>query len=680
MVKYDPNKALTPKKQDSFLNENLEIIKVFTDFWTPKYQGPIQDYRRMAAGKLPTLVEERMKKADPKNKKSQLIPNMIADHCATKTAALINDTINNPDNFHFVGTEDADAPNAPNAEMVVKHQFRETNFKARARLAVNDAVITGMGFLERRHYVKRLLKRKYGGYATITANDYDIVFVGPSWDYARTEMIYLDSRAREFDKIRGYVKYSEVPYSSIVKNSYRDGMYERYAKNIKNIKANDYDPDFQHKFDTSSDHDMEAALNTGRDFMVLIAEFWTSMINMDDLDVPAWHLTTIANPIANPQLLRFDMDPMGNGNHPLRMFKIFDYSEPRMAGWALPEQLVTLFLEQFYKTNQRINMTNMAVRRGGILMGPRSAFPAEFLAAEADKMAFTNGSAKDIQTLPVDLQAYQHLMNESMNLDLQAEKKAKTNPVSMGQFPGSRQTATTTATVDQRAKEATLDPVARVEETISQCALDNHEHTLFLVPEPYVGRVVGPGRSPVFFRFSRTDIAGHFDIICEGSSQITPKALRMANGVALFQQFAAAGVQFSKQKMGRTLLKLAEFPGAESIVAEESEEPQRIERENGMMSNGIPVQPLAFEDHQAHIYGHQAYITQLLQSGAHAKSPAVMMILMHIQMHIQLAAQSQGALDFAGGNGQEQLPTFGDQGDMLNDYNSDMSSRVGQNG
>jgi hypothetical protein len=684
------DKVLSKEQQEKLLTQATTIIRAYKDHQDKVYLKDFRDYRLLAAGKMPIGVEERLKKEKYK-KMAKLIPRLVADHCEDKVGMVMNETVNRPEPFRFQGINTDDQINAENARKLVMHGWNHVapgyaGAKAEFRLTVRDAAVLGGGWLERSHWIDRRLRVQYGGNASYTSRDFDVIYVGPRWKYIRSEMMYPQPKPPEmrFETATGFVKLLTVPISFIRKEGLRGGLYAKYAKNIRNIKKDDYKSDAETQYATSSDHKEETAADFTTDFNVLIAEWWTSMLDIFGNDLPVWHVTTIANWEQNPQVLRCDIDPLGNGRHPFLFVRLFDYSEPRLYGPSIPERLYQYFLEGFYKRNQRINLLNIAIRRAGMLIGPRASFPPDFIEAEGDKIVFAAGSGKDVQSLPIELGAYQHLMAEEQKTERDAERTSATNPVQMGQTPTRREAATTTAILDQNATERTRGPVAMVEDTmIRPAAQDSHEHYLIFVPEPFIGRVLGPDRSPQFFRFSRADILGHFDAYCQGSSEVTPKAIRLANMNAMAQTYAGLPVQLDWNEFAREHFKVAEIPNIDHIVIMPSNTQAEIERENGALSNGETWIPLPHEDHQAHIAGHQQYAMNMITTGQHQgieakeimRTPGFQMLQQHSQMHYQMLMQKQGVMSQS-----KQQASFGQMSDLLDRLGSDNMARIGMAG
>lgn len=678
MPKHDYRKPLPPKEQSRILQKAIDTVQRYTNHWDPLYTGDFLKFREMAAGQMPGEIKAKLDKQKYTGK-AKLVPRLIADHVEAKTTSVLNSTLNREQPFKFAGQSEGDEKNAERATQLVMYNWQFTKFKMQARKAIRDAGIVGTGWMQRSHFIDRRLKRQYGGYKEFTANDFDTVYVGPRYDYIRSEMMYPEPQppGLDFLRITSLVKIVSVPISTIRKEKLKGGLYEKYAGNIKNIKAQDYKADSETKYSMSGDHDTQEGSETETDYKVLVAEWWTSLLDIFGNSRPVWHCTTVANWEVNPQLIRCDIDPMGNGKHPFYCINMFDPPEPRLNGTGLPEKLYQQFLEGYFKRNQRIDLVNSASKRGGIMMGPRSAFPVDFVEANRDFIIYTN-SAGDVKHLETDLSAYQFMLNEELKIETDAEKTAKTNPVTTGQMPGTRQTATAIATIDQNAKEQTLDPIGLIEQTlICPAAEDAHEHNLILTPEPYIGRVLGNDRSPQFFKFSRADVLGRFDAICSGSSEVTPKAMKLANMNAMIQMYGSGQipVELDWGTIVPKHFKLAEFPDAESVVITQSIQQENIQRENGAMSNGVSWLPLEHEDHQTHVGGHQQYIQTMMQQGAQPDDPGIIAINMHIKMHMQLMGMKQGALAQSG-----QQPSYDNMGDLLNRQNTDNMARVGQDG
>lgn len=676
MAKIDRNKPLPPKKQAEILGQAHDTIFYYKAHWDTLYNGLFKDYRQMAAGQMPEGIQAKLNKAKYTGK-AMLVPRLVADHVEGKTTSIMNATVNRESPFNFVGQSEGDHANAERATQLVMYNWQFTKFKMEARKAVRDAGIVGTGWMQRRHFIDRRLKPTFGGRQNYTAKDFDEVYIGPAFDYIRSEMMYPEPQppGLDFRRITSIVKIVSVPISVIRKEGLKNGLYNKYKQNIKNIKAEDYKLDSETEYSISDDHSTGEDFRIETDYKVLVAEWWTSLLDIFGNALPVWHCTTVANWEQNAQLLRCDIDPMGNGKHPFYCITMFDPPEPRLNGSGLPEKLYQLFLEAFYKRNQRINLLNSAAKRAGILIGPRSSFPPEFVEANNDMIVYSS-EARNISHLPTDLSAYTQILNEELKIESDAEQTAKTNPVTTGQVPGTRQTATAIATIDQNAKQQTLDPVGLVEQTLMcPAAEDTHEHNLILTPEPYIVRVLGNNRSPQFFEFSRENVLGRFDAVCQGSSEITPKALKLANMNAMIQTYSNLPVQIDWDKFAIEHFKLAELSNVEGAIISKTIQKENIDRENGAMTNGIPWLPLVHEDHQTHIAGHQQHIQALMQEGMTRDDPGMVAIMTHIELHTQLMAQQQGALAQTG-----QEPSFSNMGDLLDRVGSDNQVRIGMSG
>lgn len=661
MPKYDYSKPLPPKEQDRLLQKAENAIDRYKNHWDQLYTGVFQDYRKLAAGQLPASVEAKLSKQKYEGK-AKLVPRLIADHVEDKVTAIMNATVNREIPFKFTGLSKGDQQNAERARKLVLYNWNFTNFRSQARKAIRDAGIVGGGWLQRSHFKDKRLKRVYGGVENYNAVNFDTVFIGPRYEYIRSEMMYPEPQppGLDFGRITGLAKMVVVPISSIRKEGMKGGLYNKYKKNIPNIKAEDYKNDTETQYSISDDHSTGGETETEENYKALVTEWWTSLLDIFGNELPVWHVMAVANWETNPQLIRCAIDPMRNGKHPFYFCRIFDAAEPRLYGAGLPEKLYQFFLEAYYKRNQRINLINSASKRAGILLGPRSAFPPDFVEANRDLIVYSN-QAGSVTHLPTDLSAYQYMLNEELKVEKDAQYTAATNPITMGIGPEKRQTATATATIDQNAKQRTLDPIGQVEQTmVCPAAIDAHEHNLILVPEPYIGRVLGPDRSPQFFKFSRKDILGRFDAVCEGSTEVTPKALKLANMNAMVQMYANLPVEMDWGKIGIAHWKLAEFPDAETVVITKEVQQENIRRENEAMENGIPWLPAEHEDAQTHIGGHQQHIQLLMTQGKTPDDPGIIAIQMHIKLHLQLMGMKQGALAQS-----SQEPSFSNMGDLL---------------
>jgi hypothetical protein len=185
---------------------------------------------------------------------------------------------------------------------------------------------------------------------------------------------------------------------------------------------------------------------------------------------------------------------------------------------------------------------------------------------------------------------------------------------------------------------------------------------------------LGNDRSPQFFKFSRADILGRFDAICLGSSEITPKALKLANLNAMVDRYSrGVPVEIDWGKVAQKHWEMAEFPDA--VVITESVQNANIERENEALIEGVAWLPLPHEDHQRHIGGHQKALMQLVVGGAPQDHIGVVAVKQHIQLHLQLMAEQQGALAQQGA-----APSYQGMGELLDTVNTDSNLRIGYNG
>ncbi len=671
--------ALSKKKEDELVKKAVAVIDRWKTWWDTKlYKAYFPDFRRMAEGKLPKKIEDDLKQTKYK-RHSKLVPRLIPDSIDDMTSKLFNSLFNREKIFDFVGRiNPEDHDQAADARNVVQYdwdfEFSDSlKAKMELRKAIKDSVTVGGGFVERQHTVERVLSPRYVG-GEYKANHFDVVYVGPKWVWIRTEMIYLDPTTRIFEKRSGYIKLLMTSISSIKKEGVEGGLYHGYKKNIKNIERGDYDENIEEAYDTGDDHRASADADEAPDFKVLLAEWWTSVDPLKE--VLTEHVVTIANPWNKPQLLRYGRDPMQTGKDPLRMCIVYP-REDRVFGNCLPEMLKDYMLEMAYKQNQRINLINKAAAVGGTIFGNISQlFGKNTVLADFGNIVNTRGS--DVKDIRIDLSAYQFLMIEEDRIAKKADKTAATNPVTAGLEASRRETATTTATIDQNAKRRTNDPIGMVEDTlIKPCAKDTLLHEFLLGEESKWIRVLGQDRKWIFKNIKREDILGNYDVVCHASSEIIPEAIRLANMNSMAQMYLNSSLDYDRQEFGRQHFKMAEIPGADRMVSDITLEQERVERENGMLADGVPVVPIEKENHSFHVIGHMKAAQEFGGLEPDPADPIMLNFERHIQIHLQMQAALSGQQGGLTVGNVPQQPSFDNMGDLLSRVGTDNRTRLG---
>lgn len=669
---------LSKKKEEKLVQKTVDVIDQWKNWWDGKlYKGFFPDYRRMADGKLPQVIEDKLS-ADKYKRRAKLVPRLIPDAISDMTSKLFNALFNRDKLFDFVGRINAeDDDKAADAYHVVKHDW-DFEFadlmptKIEFRKALRDSVTVGGGFVERQHHTERILSPRYIG-GEYKASHFETVYVGPRYVWIRAEMIYVDPTTRIFKKRSGYIKLLTTSISAIRKEAVEGGLYEEYKKNVKNIQKGDFDPDLEATYDPSDDHRGNQQDDEAPDFKVTLGEWWTSIDPLKEILTE--HVVTIANPLKTPLLLRYDRDPMQTGKDPLEMCVVYP-DDTRLFGKCIPEMQQDYMLEMFYKRNQRIDLINRAKAIGGTTFGNTSAFNKNTLLVKEG--LFVNMRGSDMKHIPLDLTAYPHLMAEEDRIRKDADRTAATNPVTMGLEASRRETATTTATIDENAKRRSNDPISMAEDTlIRPCAKGSLIHEYVLGSEEKWVRILGRDRKWIFKNIRREDILGNFDVVCHASTEILARAVKQANMNAMGQMYMNSAVEFDRQEFAREHFKLSEIPNADRIVSDVTLEKERIARENSMLIAGIGIKPLMKENHSQHVIGHLTALQEMLGQDGDPNEPMAVPLKTHAQIHVQMQATISGQQGGLVAGNVAQQPSFDNTGSLLDRIGTDNRSRIG---
>jgi hypothetical protein len=658
---------LPKKKQDELYHRLRPIIDGWKQHWDKIYLNQFMDYRRMANGELPTELATKLAGKDY-TYHSKLVPRVIPQGISYLKSTLVNSVFNRDNIFEFVGRRDEDFSRAQNAYDLVSYEFEITGVQEILEMAIEDACEVGGGWVERMHYTERVLAPTYNENMALNRSHFEEIYAGPKLLYLKPEMVYPDPKATHLSEITGYFKIMSVPISELKQNAVEGGIYYEYAKNLNNIKSGDYDPSVKEESMVQDDH-KDASEVADPDFPVMVCEIWKRM-SIEPDKFPAWHLITIANYNTKFQIIRLDRDPMRTGTHPLRMIRVYP-KNGRLYGESIPEKIQAYMLEMWHKRNQAINLVNLAVDLSGMILGAEGQFDANSLAAKRGKiLKVRSGDAKNVGTIPIDTSSLPHVINQVALIEKDIESELAASRVTMGLAASRRETATTTAVVDENSKIRANSPIRAVENTgIKPIAKDFLLHSQLLMDENFIIRVLGP-KGYDFKNMSRADILGLYDVKCYGSSEVLSKGIKQA----LMDKFAQIYlgnplVRMDRQKFVLEHMKSAEIAGADHIVDSLTDEQAEVDRENGAFLAGMQGwEALMHEDHDTHIIGHMEVMEQMKQGGAETAY-----VERHILDHQQKKAEINGQSNLNVG---KEMPIMEDRGDFQRNMNSDMGTAV----
>jgi len=630
---------LTPKKQKALLGEQTELITTYKNHWDKTYKGSFNDYRMMADGEMPKKVAAELKKTRYK-RASKLIPRVIPDGIDYLRTIIVDALFNRAEVFGLAGRGSEDHVRAEFANALVHYEFDITDVEDQFDKIIEDACTLGGGFGEINHWEDRRLNPGYTGKdGEFSRNDYKTIYAGPRLVYQKAESIFLTPGIKDFDKISAYARLFATNISNIQMLTDKGSQYHEYAKNVPKIKASHFDIDGDQENDTQTDHERDSQDVHTKDFQVQLAVVWEKRPPVDG-SVPQWHRTIIANYKHNPILLEFEKDPMKTGKHPLVMCRIYPKNN-RVYGEGVPEKVYNYMLEKFHKRNQRIDFVNLAHILGGTIFAPQGLLDKKaLLLDELGKIINVNaGNVKnDISTIALDLAPLQSSLQEELLVDNDIEKTLATNKVSMGQGTGQRESATEVYTVDQNAKVRANSPIRAVEKTLLKPTVKGYLiHSQLFMPEEFAIRVTGRDMGKIAFKdLKRSDILGQFDVKCNASRELLTRAMKQALMDRVIQTYSGnPRVQLNWQRLAREHFELLEIPDVDVIVPDMGDEAQRIDRENGMLMNGNPIEALLFEPHEEHMIKHmEAKQTAQILAGSGQILPEIITVIdAHIQDH-----------------------------------------------
>jgi len=654
---------LTPKY---VLDKAKGMVEEYKNHWDRLYKGQLLDYRRMAAGKLPLEIHNNLSKQEYEYR-SKLVPRLIPDSIAELKGRLIYNLFGSDDPFEVVGVTRDDQYNAENIDLVAKYGWEMTSAKMTCAEIIQDAIEIGIGFGEVTHVDEYTgVVRNVGGDLAVPTPSFgrELRYSGPKLHYLRPETTYLEP-VRRPENLSAYAKLMLVPVSSIYREAVEGGIYYRFRDNVKKIKKSGFRDDPLSEYDVYRDHNIESDQETP-DFKVLIAEVWAKL--SDSLYSPGeWYVITIANYNSNPVLIRFDRNPLGTGSHPLVICRVFPQNN-MMLGDSAVNKLFDLMLEKFNKRNQRINYANQVINFASTIIAPAGAVKKDSISFKMHKIIETMGaSARDFSTIQMDVAPITTSLQEEQVIDMDAQRTMATNEILAGRNPMRYEAATTNSLIDANAKVLQSLPLLAVEETLIKPVVRRYIVDFQLFSDPYfVIRISGKKGMPTFREVDRASILGSFDVICRASSTVIPKALKQA----MFSQFVQIygpnpKVNIDWNAFAKKHMEVLEMPVSDDIIRQDAWVESEIRREEALMLNGLPWEPLEHESHQKHLAHHLATF-----AGLREDSPGFVAFRQHIYFHRRFEAQMQGQMNLPSPTGIDSM------GDVLNDVSGEIAPRV----
>jgi hypothetical protein len=643
---------LTPKYA---LDRAKGMVEEYKSHWDRLYKGQLLDYRRMAAGRLPLEIHDNLSKPEYEYR-SKLVPRLIPDSIAELKGRLIHNLFGSGEPFEVVGVTRDDQYNAENVNLVVKYGWEMTSAKMVCAEIIQDAIEVGIGFGEVVHTDEYVNAVRGGGLGVVEPSlGRELRYSGPKLHYLRPETTYLEP-VRRPENLSAYAKLMLVPISSIYREASEGGIYYKFRDNVKKIRKSGLRSDPLSEYDVYCDHSIQSDEQTP-DFKVLIAEVWAKL--SDSLYKPGeWHVITIANYDSNPVLIRFDRDPLGTGNHPLVICRVFPQSN-MMLGDSAVNKLFDLMLEKFNKRNQRINYANQVINFASMIIAPAGAVKKDSIAFKTHKIIEMLGaSAKDLSTIHMDVSPITTSLQEEHVIDLEAQRTMATNEILAGRNPLRYEAATTNSLIETNAKVLQSLPLSAVEETLIKPVVRRYVVDFQLFSDPYfVIRVTGKKGVPTFTEVDRASILGSFDVVCHASSTVIPRVLRQA----MFSQFvqiygANPRVNIDWNAFAKKHMEVMEMPISDDIIRQDAWVESEIRREEAVMLNGLPWEPLEHEPHQRHLAHHLETLSELTED-----APGFTALRQHVYFHKQFEAQIQGQLNLPSPTGIDSV------GDVLND-------------
>lgn len=609
--------------------------------WDKVYNSNFRDYRRLAEGKLPVKIEQRMK-TDRYRLRSKLTPRTIPNALSSLKGSITHNLFHRQDKFEFIGRGDEDHQRAKDGNKVVNYGWDVTDVETTAGEIIEDSLEVGGGFGEIVHWIdrKKTMRNRGGKLGKIE----DVVYDGALLKYLRTELVYPEP-VRRFDDITAYAKILVLPIWDIKKQAVNPkDAYYKFRNNVKKLTKQEF-TDKNIKYDVSNDHIRPLNEFPTPGFKVQVADVWV-LFQPDTKQSPAWYNIVIGNYEGNPKLIRFERDPMDTGKHPLVMCRVFPRNN-RLFGFSAPEMLMSLFLEKFAKRNQRIDYGNQFLAMASTLVAEQGVIKKGSIAFDLNKVIeLTGGNANDVTTIKMDSAPITTSLQEEAVVDNDVDVTLSTNRVSRGLDPKRREAATTIAVVDENAKILQSQPLRSIERTLIKPTAQRYlEHAQNFSDPLFNIRILG-AEGATFASIDKNAIYGHFDVICRASSEVLPKAIKQANIGRIAQIYGAnPRTNIDMNKLAIEDMRISEISNPESFIRTETEEQAIISREEGALMNGIAWEPLEHENHAMHIASHSRLMTELLQQGVEQTDVSIISLQTHNSKHQQLMQIINGQLN-----------------------------------
>lgn len=665
--------------------------------WDKAYDGIFKDYRRMADGLLDLATEKRLN-AKEFEWNSKLVPRVIPNIIDYLKSTIINSTFNRDTIFELIGRRKNDDMRADDASDLLSYEFDVMGVRDISEQILEDSLEVGIGYGETAIHKERALTPRFEdaeetpGRQKFNRENVEMIYTGPRLSFKPVEMIYPDPSAYNINdrNFRGYAEYLELPISAIIEEGMTGGMYEEYAKNISEIKPGDFNPAIRAQYQRSKDHEGSEAIvyDKDDDFPVLALQMWRR-IAIFEKEIPKWHLIVIANAYTNPQLLRLDVDPLKTNHHPLVACRVFPKNR-RLVGKCAAEKLKDYMLEKYHGKNKVIDISNDISEFAGMMFVPEGMFDKNSMAVKRRKVVKTMAMSSEIKTINLDSSPIPHLMNREDRIDREIQETMATNPITLGQTPSRKETATAIATVNENAQIRANSPIRSFENTLLVPVAKNFLLlSQLMMPEDFVIRILGKDNAWDYKSMSKADILGQFDIKCYGSSEVLTKGVKLALLEKSFQVFGMnPHVRIDWQGMAKKYYKLAEIGGVDKLIPELTWDEADADRENGALLGGVVWKAIESDNHDIHIIKHleaKEMASQILAMAQQEGQPDVVQKLtvivsnieQHSRQHEQFRQIINGQMNVGAGS---QLPIAENTGELMRDTNSDLNPEMMGNG
>ena len=640
------------KKTD--IEDIQQLIKTLRDSWTSTYLK-FSDYRRMANGELPKEMADRLELPEYE-RRSKLRPRIIVDAIKDMKSYINHTIFNNPDGpFEFTPVDDqTDWRNAENSTRLVRHGWKLTGVKMTAKSVLDDTLQTGVGY----SMISQSVKRRFVG------NNFREVYRGAESKRLRVESVF-PQKVKYWESVSALARLFVLPVSYLLKETVPGGLLIDHKKAVKNLKRVHFDdPELLYELYPESTENAEQAENQIKDFPVLIAELWQSAMYGKD-EIPQWYRTWVADfEAGDPIVIGFDEDPMGTNYHNIIRSQVFPVTD-RLTGAAVPEMLVDLDLEMFNKVNQMIDYGNLLSNLQGTVIGRHNGMAADSLICRIGRfMGLKTGEPKDLHTIGLDVQPLITGYQELGRIQHDVEHTMAQNANTFGREGARRETATVGSIINEGAIIRQTDPVEEFEETYVKPTANAYlmQAQIFMGQTQRL-RILGQdGAIEWEGVVTPEDIMGAYDVVCTGSAQIIPRAMKQANIKAIMDSFMANPYLAPKIdwiSFFKDIMELIEFPKAKRYIKDQTQVEADIKRENDfMVASGMAWPVNLTDDDTEHLKGHVGVIDRL-DNGQ-----------MHIAEHLNNLQMKQGK-----STGSQQA-MYTQSGEMLNDVSATGSPKA----